>query len=311
MSLTNFPNGITSFGVPIMPPVAPNVTTGSVFFVHAGTGVDEGPAGKTPATPMKTLDYAIGKCTANKGDIIYLMPGHTDTTAAAGGITCDVAGISIIGLGSGSLRPTITWSATASTIAISAANVTISNIITTISIDEVVSMFNVTGANCTLDRVDFVPYGALGATGQAIQWLLTSAAADGITVQFCKHYQKTAANANQVWMDLNGVDYARVIGNVGMFTAKAATASHWIGTTAACNELEIVGNRVLFLGGTITGVITCTTATTGIIAYNALGSGTAVGITTAIVADAAFVFENYWIDDVAASGILTPAAGTD
>lgn len=314
---SNFKKGLQVYGAPIVPgSVDIPFTGGKYFYVNGLIGVDSASYGSTPAKPFDSIDYAIGKCTATSAaypyqDVIIVGPGHTETISAAGGITCDVAGVFIIGLGSGSYRPTVTWSATASTWAVSAANVTISNILTTASIDEVVSMFNVTGANCTLDRVDFQPYGALGATGQVIQFLLTSAAADLITVQNCKHYQKTAATANQVWMDLNGVDYARVINNVGMFTAKAATASHWIGTTAACNELEIAYNNVLWLGATITGVITCTTATTGLIHHNCLGSGTSVAITTAIVADAAFVFENYWIDDAAASALLTPAAGTD
>jgi hypothetical protein len=288
----------------------PNIVVpGRTFYVSSVTGVANNAGGK--GAPCPTLTAALALCTANRGDYIYLLPNHAETIASAGAITINKAGVTIIGLGNGSIRPTFTWSATDSTIAISAANVTLKNVITTISVDEVVSMFNVTGANCTLDAVDFVPYGALGATGQAIQWLLTSAAADGITVQNCKHMQKTAANANQVWIDLNGVDYAKVINNTGMFTAKAATASHWIGTTAACNELEIRDNRVLWLGSTITGVITCTTATTGIICGNYLGSGTSVATATAIVADAAFVFQNYWIDDAAASAILAPAAGTD
>jgi hypothetical protein len=307
MSLTNFPNGITSFGVPVIGSGQIPVTTGFYFFVSSGVGSNDNNGGRS--TPFATIDYAIGKCTANKGDVIVVMPGHTETIAAAGGITADVAGVTIIGLGFGSLRPTITWSAVASTFAISAANVTLSNILCKISIDEVVSMFNVTGANCLMDRVDLQPYGALGVTGQAIQFAIV--AGDYFTLQNSKHYQYTAANTLQVWIDLNAVTAPRILNNTAMITAKAATTSHWIGTTAAPNQVEIVGNRVLFLGATITGVITCATGTTGIISDNRLGSGTSVATATAIVADAAFVFENYWIDDAAASGILTPAGGTD
>jgi hypothetical protein len=310
-NLTAYPNGVSSFGIPIygsgggVP-----FTTGKYVFVSSLTGAAGG-NGKTPGTACATIAQGLLKCNANKGDVIILMPGHAATIASAGGLTINVAGVTIVGVGTGSLRPVFTFSATDSTIAISAANVTLSNVITTVSIDEVVSMFNVTGANCTLDRVDFQPYGALGATGQAIQWLLTSAAASYLTVQNCRHYQYTAATANQVWMDLNGLTAPRVLDNTAYLLAKAATATHWIGTTAACNQVEIANNRVLLLGATTTGVITMATGTTGLIYNNYLGSGTAVGATTAIVADAAFVFENYWIDDAAASGILTPAAGTD
>jgi hypothetical protein len=290
--------------------LVPNVVVpGQKIYVSSLVGNNNNSGSK--GSPMASIAGALTKCTANAGDYIYLLPGHTSTITGAASVEINVAGVTIEGLGNGAKRPTLTWSATDSSLAISAANVTLKNVITTISIDEVVSMFLVTGANATLDAVDFVPYGALGVTGQAIQWLLTSTAGDGICIKNCKHYQKTAAAANQVWIDLNGVDYPRVINNIGMFTAKAATASHWIGTTAACNEVEIANNRVLWLGATITGVITCAAGTTGMIYGNYVGSGTSVATATAIVADSAFVFENYWIDDAAASAILTPGAGTD
>lgn len=310
MSITNFPNGISSFGVPVIGSggLVP-ITTGKYFFVDSNTGSDTPAHGKTKEKPFDTIDYAIGKCTASKGDVIIVMPGHTETISAAGGITADVAGITIVGLGNGALRPIITFSATASTFAISAANVTVKNIITTIGIDEVVSMFNISGTDCTLDGVDFRPYGALGATGQARQFAAITGAR--CTIQNCTHRQYTAAGAAQVWITTNATDGHKILNNSMFLTANASTSSHWIGSSAAPTNIEIVGNRVLFLGATITGVITLTTASTGLIAYNVLASGTSVATATAIVADAAYVFENYWIDDAAASGILAPAGGSD
>ena len=71
MSLTDYPNGITSFGVPVMPSTTPAVTTGNVFFVDSSTGSDTGASGRSADLPFASLDYALGKCTANKGDAIY------------------------------------------------------------------------------------------------------------------------------------------------------------------------------------------------------------------------------------------------
>jgi hypothetical protein len=45
-------------------------------------------------------------------------------------------------------------------------------------------MFLVTGANVTFDGVDF---GAIGTSAQAIQWLLTTNAADFLTIKNCRH----------------------------------------------------------------------------------------------------------------------------
>jgi hypothetical protein len=81
------------------------VTTGNIFFVDSGsaTGANSVGAGQNPDAPFLTIDYAVGQCTANNGDIIYVMPGHAEVVAAAAGLDLDVAGITIVGLGSGAV----------------------------------------------------------------------------------------------------------------------------------------------------------------------------------------------------------------
>lgn len=106
-------------------PVAGEFTTGNVWFVDSGSGSD-GYDGKSPKSPFATLDYAIGKCTATNGDLIYVMPGHAETTTA---IAVDVAGITIKGIGRGRARPTFTATTAASDlIDVTVANVAIENI---------------------------------------------------------------------------------------------------------------------------------------------------------------------------------------
>lgn len=121
------------------------LTTGEIFFVHSGTGVNAAGGGRNPDAPLATLDYAIGLCTANKGDMIYLMPGHAETIAATDGFDADVAGIRIVGLGWGALRPTFTFTATASQVNIGANNVTIENVRFVAGISAVVSAVQVEG----------------------------------------------------------------------------------------------------------------------------------------------------------------------
>lgn len=101
---------------------------GNVFFVgSAVSGATDGAGyGQNPDAPFATLDYAIGLCTASQGDVIYVLPGHAETTTA---IAADVAGIAIIGLGWGRNRPTFTANTTAgSLLAVTAANILIRNI---------------------------------------------------------------------------------------------------------------------------------------------------------------------------------------
>ena len=101
---------------------------GDIYFVgSAVTGASDAAGfGKNPDAPFATLDYAIGQCTENQGDVIYVLPGHAETTTA---IALDVAGVRIIGLGWGRIRPTLTADTTAgSLLTVSAANCEISNV---------------------------------------------------------------------------------------------------------------------------------------------------------------------------------------
>src|SRR5256885_9730538 len=85
----------------------PIVHAGDPFFVKASGGVNSAYGGDK-AHPLATLDYAIGLTTANHGDVIYVMPGHTETISTATALALDVAGVQVVGLGHWRLRPTLT-----------------------------------------------------------------------------------------------------------------------------------------------------------------------------------------------------------
>lgn len=71
MSYTNFPNGITSMGVPLFGGSF-GVTQGNSYFVAPGTGSDSND-GLTPQTAWATLAHALDECTANQNDVVYLL----------------------------------------------------------------------------------------------------------------------------------------------------------------------------------------------------------------------------------------------
>ena len=114
-------------------------TTGRVFwvgnattaFVPGGvTGVDSaGAYGDSPQRPFATIDYAVGFCTADRGDTIVALPGHIEPVTAAGGLDLDVAGITVLFLGDGATRGTIRFGAAAGAVGsdmdIDAANITL------------------------------------------------------------------------------------------------------------------------------------------------------------------------------------------
>lgn len=196
MGVSNYPNGfadgITVRGVPLT--VA---HPGKVFFVNGSSvlapggiaGSDGNPG--TYQKPFATIDYAIGMCTASRGDIIFVMPGHTETVSAAAGIAMDVAGVAVIGLGVGSLRPTINLTATASTVTMSAANCSFKNILFTGGIDAIVSMIVVSAADCTIEGCEL-----RDVTGQMTLGILTTAGANRLKILNHVHNGATAAGTN-------------------------------------------------------------------------------------------------------------------
>ena len=78
--LTNFPNGITSFGVPVLGTIGGLPFTGNYYFVDPVNGAD-GNEG-TPELPLKTLYGALAKCTAGNNDVVVLMGDGTSAGSA-------------------------------------------------------------------------------------------------------------------------------------------------------------------------------------------------------------------------------------
>jgi hypothetical protein len=84
MPLTNFPNGISSFGNPVFGgsmsfPISGS--TGTAFFVDPARGSD-GNNGKSFNKPLATVTKALSLATDKAGDVIYLMnDGNTSGTS--------------------------------------------------------------------------------------------------------------------------------------------------------------------------------------------------------------------------------------
>jgi len=77
MTITNYPNGVSSFGIPLMGNGLP-ATFGNVWFVDYRNGSDEND-GKTPDCALKTLSRAYTLCTSNNNDVV-LIDGDSTVT---------------------------------------------------------------------------------------------------------------------------------------------------------------------------------------------------------------------------------------
>lgn len=90
MTVTNYPNGISSYGMPIVG-TGGLLTQGKNWFVHPQSGSD-GNSGLDTSNPLKTLSKALTLATANQNDTIYLL-----ASSNTGATTADV------------LDATLTW----------------------------------------------------------------------------------------------------------------------------------------------------------------------------------------------------------
>jgi len=159
-------------------------TTGNIWFVDSNAAASG--TGISPEGAVQTIDAAINLCTANNGDIIIVMEGHTDTITTANGIALDVLGVTILGLGRGRSRPVITFtSAAGASFDISAASNHIENLVFVCGIDDQTAMLNITAADVTVRNCEFQ---LADATYDAEIGIKVSDAGDRFLIEDCRFH---------------------------------------------------------------------------------------------------------------------------
>ncbi len=207
---------------------------GKKFFVHSsGTGAyqrvadifgyDEDGVNRV----FTTIAAAVAVCTASQGDTIYVLEGHTETVTAA--IDLNVAGISVIGLGNGPLRPTITGNGTIDAVTISAANVTFENFaFAAPGTDEQTAMINVGAAGATIRKI----FGIGSTTSKNVVDCITIASgADDCTIDDVQIYNSVVAvnsflsiEAAVARLTLTNIRFFGTVATAGIIDAAAATS---------------------------------------------------------------------------------------
>lgn len=212
MTISNYPSGFNE-GVLIRDLYKPETTTGKNFYVgnHSVLVLGElGASDANPGTflkPFATIDKAINSCSAGRGDRIYVRPGHAETVDAVTDIVPDVSTVSIIGMGVGEARPTITFAtATAAAIPVTGANNVFANMVFKCNIASQNHMFDVAADDCKIIGCDFREGSATGLS------FITADTADGdsdrLEIIGCKFHAPTAGNmdnAIQLAKDFTGV----------------------------------------------------------------------------------------------------------
>lgn len=159
---------------------------GNIWFVSSVTGSNAN-GGTAPDIPFATLATAIAAAAA--GDTIVLGPGHAETFTAV--LTLSLAGLSIIGIGQGSLKPTITVNAAADGISVGAANIVIDNIhFAAPGTDEATAMINVAAAGCKLSNISGI---GSQTSKNFVDCITIASGADDLTIQGLEIYNTTVA----------------------------------------------------------------------------------------------------------------------
>lgn len=283
---------------------------GRVFFVDSAVDATEG---TSPDTAVGTLDEAFALTTANRGDVIYVLPNHAETVTGAGGITHDVAGVSVIGLGTYNNRPRFLMdAATTVTYLISAADAHVENLVFAAGHADIVTCFNITtGVGATLKNIEFVENVAdenfltpIKATGAANT-------ADGLKIIGCRSIGLDAAAVEFLEVTDN-IDGLVMEGNLVIQSGGTAAPLFLCAGTKVLTNCSVQGNRLQNAntandlafdnGGS---------ANTGIIADNYIGHADVTGAHVLGAVAGCRFFNNYSVSTDALSGLLLPAADVD
>lgn len=296
--LTNFPNGASSFGVPMMGGATIPSTTGQYLFVSSVTG-SNGNNGFSVDFPKASIQGAVTAANASKGDVIVCLPGHVETITSAGALTINKAGLYIVGVGNRGNRPQITFTtATTADMNIDAASVTINNFLITLTgIDALAAPIDVNAANFALINCNI---STGNATNQATLAILGDANATGMWVKNC-NFLGTADAGTAAAIRMVGGDYS-VIEDCFFHGAYTTSLGAIDQNTTAGVGIEVNRCYINNLTASSTKAMVFAAATTGMLANNRMQilSGTAP-ITGAAMS---WVGANYYAATIATAGTL-------
>lgn len=226
------------------------------------------------AVVFPTVKLALAACLANRGDVILVMPGHTENITNATDFAVNVAGVTIIGLSQGNLRPIFTFTtAITANVPVTGANSSINNcIFDGTGFDAVTSMFTITAPGVTLRKNNFITGNATNQIGVGVT---TSALATYFTFDSNNVVGTTDAGTTN-FLQMVGGDNAQITNNTfyGAYTTSLGPINQI--TTAGVSML-IANNSLVNATASSTKVIVLVAGSTGVIRDNRIGilSGTA------------------------------------
>lgn len=273
----------------------------TTFYVSSALGSDSGSNdGLSWQTPFATLAFALSKCTASRGDVIIVMPGHAETTTA---VAVSVAGVRILGIGAGRNRPAFTATTAASDlVAVTGANAYIEN----------VRLVGAASGNTAL-----LDIGAADFTGKNIVFEHGAAPLNAVTVPAGSHrfvledckWRGTAAGPDKCVIIEGKVDDWSIIRPRADYGGSSGLDDAFLFASFKMKGYEIVDPVIIGFDTLAIDINSSSAAVGDGVVHNGCAIASA-GIAIASAIDAGgCVFTNFLVsDDVAAKGKAIPSA---
>lgn len=264
------------------------------------------------AKTVKTLAAALRHVRSGLGDIVYVLPGHSENVVDATMLDNLPAGTRIIGAGSPTQddAPRFVWTATAGQWTLDQKNVSISGLrLDFTGITAVVAAISVTAADCSMSNCLFITSAAAVTPTLCIS---VGAGGNGFTLEGCR--SQGTADAAGALVSVATSRNVRILGNrfIGGHTATVG----FVTITGAALDLNISDNEMMNSATASTACISvANAASAGMVSNNCLGctsggTSAAEGILITGASSLLRFCQNFNTSDALASGVLTPAAAT-
>lgn len=194
---------------------------------------------------VTTLNAGLARCRSGHNDIVYVLPGHTESLTSADFFTSLVAGTQIIGVGrpGASNNPTLTWSAVAATFLLDVADVTLMGLNLVMGgADNVTAPITVTGAGCSIVGCD-INMGTSSAL-ECAKAVIVSTGANNTVIAGNKFYNSGGAVCTAAVDIAAAVSRTTIVGNDFDIEASGATDGAILISAVASTQGRIVRNIV-------------------------------------------------------------------
>ena len=239
-----------------------NVGTGKIFYVDSDSG-SSAFTGQSIDRAKSTLNEAVDLCTSNRGDVIYIAQGYSATMgAAADEVDIDAHGITIVGLGTGTLRPLFDYTGDVSAaFTIDADNITIINCVFNANILDVNDGIYIKAGSTDCAIIDCSFTVTLPGTDEFHESINSAgAASDRLLIEGCIFRQGAGAAVAALHMlDSDGFIFRN---NIVQGSYSTATI---FGETTASTDILIVNN---IFSDSSADTLNIVAASTGFVARN-------------------------------------------